>query len=94
MFQFSGLGAAVTIFDENEIVAGDLVMVELDLDVFKMIHEAAGIWKDFMKVVTLFQNLCTLAVLYEGCDRVLDTARNPEWHCSQSVVYIIIIIIM
>ena len=44
----SGLGATVTIFDEEEIVAGDLVKVELDPDVFKMIHEAASLWDDSM----------------------------------------------
>ena len=49
----SGLGAAVTVFDEEEIVAGDLVKVELDPDVFKMMHEAAGLWNDKMAGVNL-----------------------------------------
>ena len=49
----SGLGAAVTAFDEEEIVAGDIVKVELDPDVFKMMHEAAGLWKDSLSQVIL-----------------------------------------
>ena len=42
----SGVNAAVTIFDEEEIVAGDIVKVELDLEVFKMMQEAAGLTSD------------------------------------------------
>ena len=55
----SGLSAAVTIFDEEEIVAGDLVKVELDLEVFKMMHEAAGLWNKLMTEVILL-----LAIVY------------------------------
>ena len=47
----SGLGAAVTVFDEEEIVAGDIVKVELDPEVFKMMHEAADLWKDKLSMV-------------------------------------------
>ena len=54
----SGLSAAVTIFDEEEIVAGDLVKVELDLDVFKMMHEAAGLWFDEMTAVIISLYVC------------------------------------
>ena len=45
-FNISGFNAAVTIFDEEEIVAGDIVKVELDLEVFKMMQEAAGLTSD------------------------------------------------
>ena len=31
-------------FDEDEIVAGDVITVALDLDVFKMMQEAIGLW--------------------------------------------------
>ena len=55
----SGLSAAVTIFDEEEIVAGDLVKVEFDLEVFKMMHEAAGLWNELMTEVILL-----LAIVY------------------------------
>ena len=55
----SGLSAAVTIFDMEEIVAGDLVTVELDVEVFRLIHEAAGRWNDGMTVVIL-----SLAIQY------------------------------
>ena len=47
----SGFDAAVTIFDEEEIVAGDFVKVELDPDVFKMMHEAAGLWTNETSLV-------------------------------------------
>ena len=43
----------MTVFDEEEIVAGDLVKVELDLEVFKMIHEAAGLWTGRLTEVNL-----------------------------------------
>ena len=34
-------------FDENEIiVAGDVITVSLDPDVFKMMQEAIGLWID------------------------------------------------
>ena len=49
----SGLNAAVTIFDEEEIVAGDLVRVELDLEVFKLMQEAAGLTSDGITKVSL-----------------------------------------
>ena len=49
----SGLNAAVTIFDEEEIVAGDIVKVELDLEVFKMMQEAAGLTSDGITQVSL-----------------------------------------
>ena len=49
----SGLNAAVTIFDEEEIVAGDIVKVELDLEVFKMMQEAAGLRSDVITKVSL-----------------------------------------
>ena len=49
----SGLSATVTTFDEEEIVAGDLVKVELDLELFKMMHEAVGLWNDHMTVVII-----------------------------------------
>ena len=48
----AGLGAAVTIFDEEEIVAGDFVKTELDPEVFKMMHVAAGLWNNRMPLVT------------------------------------------
>ena len=32
-------------------MAGDFVMVELDLEVFKMMHEPAGLWSDHMTMV-------------------------------------------
>lgn len=34
------------LFNEDEIVAGDVITVELDLDVFKIMHQAAGQWMD------------------------------------------------
>ena len=40
----SGLSAPVTVFDEEEIVAGDVVKVVLDPEVFQMMHEAALLW--------------------------------------------------
>ena len=43
----------MTVFDEKEIVAGDFVKVELDPEVFKMIHEAAGLWDDRLTAVNL-----------------------------------------
>ena len=47
----SGLSSAVTVFDEEEIVAGDFVMVELDPEVFKMMNEARYMWNDSMTMV-------------------------------------------
>ena len=38
----------MTVFDEEEIVAGDIVKVDLDPEVFKMMHEAGGLWRDSM----------------------------------------------
>ena len=32
-------------------MAGDFVKVELDRELFKMMHEAAGLWSDDMSVV-------------------------------------------
>ena len=49
----SGLNAAVTIFDEEEIVTGDIMKVELDLEVFKMMQEAAGLTSDDITQVSL-----------------------------------------
>ena len=42
----------MTVFDEEEIVAGDFVKTELDPEVFKMMHEAAGLWDRGMQLVT------------------------------------------
>ena len=39
-----GCGASATNFDEDEIVSGDLVRVELDPELFKMMHESVGLW--------------------------------------------------
>ena len=47
----SGCSASVTPFDEEEIVAGDFVKVELDRELFKMMHEAVGLWNDDMLAV-------------------------------------------
>ena len=57
-YTFSGPSAAVTIFDEEEIVSGDLVNVELDLEVFKMMHQAAGLWVDDLTkvIISLYDN--------------------------------------
>ena len=41
----------MTVFDEEEIVAGDIVNVELDPEVFKMMHEARDMWQDYMTKV-------------------------------------------
>ena len=41
----------MTPFDEEEIVSGDFVKVELDHELFKMMHEAVGLWNDDMSVV-------------------------------------------
>ena len=41
----------MTVFDEEEIVAGDFVKVELDPEVFKMMHEACDLWSDSMTKV-------------------------------------------
>ena len=48
-----GLSSAVTVFDEEEIVAGDIVKVELNPEVFKMMHEAGGLWNDAMTEVII-----------------------------------------
>ena len=40
---FQGLVTAVTVVDEEEIVAGDMVKTELDPEVFKMMHEAVDL---------------------------------------------------
>lgn len=39
----SGVGAPMTVF-EQEIIAGDIVRTELDHELFKMMHEAVGLW--------------------------------------------------
>lgn len=45
-------------FDEDEIVAGDVITVELDLDVFKIMHQAVGLWMDIKEKVSYpFQTL-------------------------------------
>ena len=49
----SGLNADVTIFDEEEIVAGDIVTVELDLEVLKMMQKTAGLPSDGITKVSL-----------------------------------------
>ena len=41
----------MTVFDEDEIVAGDVVKIELDPEVFKMIHESASLWTDDLTAV-------------------------------------------
>ena len=49
----------MTVFNEDNIVAGDLVKVELDPEVFKMMHKAAGLWTDSLSLV----NQCAYYVL-------------------------------
>ena len=49
-----GCVSTVTTFDEDEIVAGDLVKVELDLELFKMMHESVGLWSSIMSEVKCF----------------------------------------
>ena len=34
-------------------MAGDVVKVELDMDVFRMIHEAAGLWSEKKAAVSV-----------------------------------------
>ena len=42
-------GASLSsVFNEDEIVAGDLVMVDLDPDMFKMMHDGSNLWVDSM----------------------------------------------
>ena len=61
-FFHSGCSATVAPFDEEEIVVGDLVKVELDPELFKMMHKAAGVWKDNMSAVKRLHliSLCKL----------------------------------
>ena len=60
----SGLSSAVIVFDEEEIVAGDIVSIELDPEVFKMIHEAGGLWNDSMtEVIVLMYYTCRYRLL-------------------------------
>ena len=42
-------------FNEDEVVAGDVIVVDLDVEVSKTIHEAAGLWNDLVSSVGLFQ---------------------------------------
>lgn len=49
----SGLGAANTVFDEEAIVAGDIVRTVLDPEVFQRMHEAAGLWHYEVAGVTI-----------------------------------------
>ena len=43
----------MTVFDEEEIVAGDIVKTELDSEVLKMMHEAAALWMTGISQVRL-----------------------------------------
>lgn len=52
--QISQLGSTAEIFCEDEIVAGDIIAVELDPEVFRMMHEAIGVWYDNMANVSNF----------------------------------------
>ena len=44
-------------FCEDEIVAGDIITIELDPDVFKMIQEAANCWSDEMALVRMLHEV-------------------------------------
>lgn len=46
----------VHFFDEEEIVAGDVVSVKLDPEVFKMIQEARHRWEEQMSEVRVLQS--------------------------------------
>ena len=60
-----GCGSTVTTFDEDEIVAGDLVKVELDLELLKMMHESVGLWSSTMSEVKCFMiDDCVSALLH------------------------------
>ena len=61
-----GLSSAVTVFDEEEIVAGDIVKIELEPEVFKMMHEAGGLWIDAMTKVIICNKLM-YTFRYKGC---------------------------
>ena len=58
----SGLSAAVTVFNEEEIVAGDFVKVDLDPEVFKMMNEARNMWDDSLTKVII-----NLNIIYNYC---------------------------
>ena len=42
-----------SILKEDELVAGDVVMVGLEPDMFKMIHDATNLWVDSMTEVDM-----------------------------------------
>ena len=81
---YSGLNAAVTIFNEEEIVAGDIVKVELDLEVFKMMQEAAGLRSDGIKVsLSLAHNCVHVSVLTVSIAAVeLPPLASKEDECN------------
>ena len=46
------VGGQAEAFCEDEIVAGDVITVGLDPDVFKMMHEATDLWSDSLAEVS------------------------------------------
>ena len=50
---YAGSDAPLVFFDEEEIVAGDVVTMELELEVFKVIQEANYLWEESMAQVIL-----------------------------------------
>ena len=70
----------MAIFDEKEIVAGDLVKVELDLEVFKMMHDAAGLWSgDMTEVIISLAIVYMTACVYVSALTVSIASRRYNW---------------
>ena len=51
ILNFIGSSSQLTYFNEDKIVSGDMVYVELEPDLFKRIHEANHLWADTMAEV-------------------------------------------
>ena len=61
-------------------MAGDLVKVELDLEVFKMMHDAAGLWSGGMtKVIISLAIVHMTACVYVSALTVSIASRRYNW---------------
>ena len=61
----------MTYFNEDEIVAGDLIKVDLDPEVFRMMQEAIGQWDDNISqvyVCTLIKRKTSPTLVYNTAD--------------------------
>ena len=76
LFSYAGSAARVAYFNDDVIVSGDMVKVELDPEVFKAIHQANQLWGDsLIQVLSLcihvpcpFYTYCETKLIIEAFD--------------------------